>query len=219
MEKLELNERYYRDVTVNGEILGKWVNLVRIAKYDSKENLIYEAEDYSEKWLENNEYGHIIFEKRDNGQEFSWKRKYDKNGNLVWFERSDGLERWFEYDSKGNVIHRTDSEGNEVFIEYDSNGNIIHIDDNNKPEIWFEYNSKNLKVHKKDSNDYEEWFEYDEKGNMICCKNSYDEEKFCEYDDKGNLIHRVNFDGSDVWFEYEFYEDGKKKAIYTFVKI
>ena len=88
-----------------------------------------------------------------------------------------------------------------------------------KPEVWFEYNSKNLKVHMKNSNDYEEWFEYDEKGNMICCKNSYDEEKFYEYDDKGNLIHRVNFDGSDVWIEYEFYGDGKKKAVYFFKKI
>ena len=43
MEKFELNERYYREVTVNGEILGKWVYLYKITKYDSKGNIIYDV--------------------------------------------------------------------------------------------------------------------------------------------------------------------------------
>ena len=54
MEKLEFNERYYREVTVNGEILGKWVYLVRITKYDSKGNLIYEGLENREIWREYN---------------------------------------------------------------------------------------------------------------------------------------------------------------------
>ena len=117
MEKLELNERYYREVTVNSEILGKWVYLVRIKKYDSKGNLIYEGLENREIWREYNSHGDKIFEKRDDGSEVTWQRKYDNNGKCIYKEDSDGIETWAEYDSKGNLIHRTDSEGNERFIE------------------------------------------------------------------------------------------------------
>jgi uncharacterized protein RhaS with RHS repeats len=47
----------------------------------------------------------------------------DDNGNLTYYERSNGL--WFrrEYDEKGNLTYFEDSNGFWTRREYDENGN------------------------------------------------------------------------------------------------
>jgi hypothetical protein len=55
----------------------------------------------------------------------------DKNGNLIYFETSDGYWSKKEYDSNGNVIYFENSDGFWSKREYDSNGNVIYYEDSN----------------------------------------------------------------------------------------
>jgi len=53
----------------------------------------------------------------------------DKNGNLIYYENSDGDWSKWEYDSKGNCIYYEDSNGFWSKSEYDSKGNQIYYED------------------------------------------------------------------------------------------
>ena len=103
----EVGEKTYKEVTVNGKTLSKWVEVLSISEYDNNENLIHY--------------------KNSNGYEY-WK-EYDSNGNLIHSKDSDGYESWKEYDSNGNLIHSKYSYSWEEWSEYDSNGNLIHFKD------------------------------------------------------------------------------------------
>jgi hypothetical protein len=49
---------------------------------------------------------------------------YDANGNLIYFETSNG--EWIKYDSNGKVIYHEDGNGFWYKREYDSNGKVIY---------------------------------------------------------------------------------------------
>jgi hypothetical protein len=53
----------------------------------------------------------------------------DKNGNVIYFEDSEGYWEKHEDDSNGNKIYFENSNGFWVKREYDSNGNEIHFED------------------------------------------------------------------------------------------
>ena len=249
MEKLELGGTYYREVTVNGERVNKWVVLAKMERFDSNYKIIWFADmDGKEAWFENDSHGNRISEKRNNGQEIIWKRKYDAKGKLIWFEKSgdDEKEVWNEYDTNGNLIHQKASSEKgieEVWVEYDSNGNRIHQKHSSEEglkEIWSEYDSNGKCIHQKSSSEegleerwtefdsngkcihfkksdgYEEWIEYPSDKIRIN-KNSEGEESIVEADENNYVVHRHNFNGSDVWFESEYHENGKRKTVYTFI--
>ena len=92
----EVGEKTYKEVTVNGKTLSKWVEVLSISEYDNNGNLIHY--------------------KNSNGYEY-WK-EYDSNGNLIHSKDSDGKEEWNEYDSNGNQIHYKDNDGEEYWHEY-----------------------------------------------------------------------------------------------------
>ena len=92
----EVGEKTYKEVTVNGKTLSKWVEVLSISEYDNNGNLIHS--------------------KDSNGSE-GWY-KYDSNGNLIHSQNSHGLEKWYEYDSNGNQIHYKDNDGEEYWHEY-----------------------------------------------------------------------------------------------------
>ena len=121
----EVGEKTYKEVTVNGKPLSKWVEVYSISEYDNNGNLIhFKSSDFVECWKE-----------------------YDSNGNLIHSKYSYSWEEWSEYDSNGNLIHYKDSNGDEKWYEYDSNGNKIHYKDNDGEEYWHEYTYwKNGKV-------------------------------------------------------------------------
>ena len=100
----ELGEKIYKEVTVEGEQLYKWVKYYSITEYDSK--------------------GNQIHYKDSNGDEVWWE--YDSKGNQIHSKYSDGDEWWYEYDSKGNEIHSKYSDGDERWYEYTfhPNGNV-----------------------------------------------------------------------------------------------
>ena len=71
----EVGEKTYKEVTVNGKTLSKWVEVLSISEYDNNGNLIHFKDRYGkEEWNE-----------------------YDSNGNLIHVKDSDGDERWGEY--------------------------------------------------------------------------------------------------------------------------
>ena len=52
----------------------------------------------------------------------------DKNGNLIYWENSDGYWGKYEYDSQGRQIYFEDSSGYWSKYEYDSQGNLIYFE-------------------------------------------------------------------------------------------
>jgi len=52
----------------------------------------------------------------------------DKNGNVIYFEDSDGYWYKHEYDSNGKFTYYENSKGYWIKREYDSNGNIIYYE-------------------------------------------------------------------------------------------
>jgi len=59
------------------------------------------------------------------------QRVYDKQGNIIYREYSDGNWVKYEYDNNGNNIYYEDSDGHWVKYEYDNNGNNIYRETSN----------------------------------------------------------------------------------------
>ena len=55
----------------------------------------------------------------------------DKNGNVIYYESSNGQWRKREYDSNGNKIYFENFSGFWYKREFDSNGNLIYSEDSN----------------------------------------------------------------------------------------
>ena len=70
--------------------------------------------------------GNVIYFENSNGG--WWKSKYDSNGKCIYWEDSDGYWWKREYDSNGNEIYFEDSNGVWWKREYDSNGNRIYYE-------------------------------------------------------------------------------------------
>ena len=121
----ELGEKIYKEVTVEGEQLYKWVEYYSITEYDSNgKEIHYKDSDGDEEWYEYDSKGNQIHEKSSSGDEEWWE--YDSDGNQIHCKNSDGYEWWYEYDSKGNQIHYKTSKGYEWWYEYTfyPNGNV-----------------------------------------------------------------------------------------------
>jgi len=54
---------------------------------------------------------------------------YDTNGNVIYFENSDGFWYKQEYDTNGNEIYSENSNGYWSKYEYDTNGKLIYHED------------------------------------------------------------------------------------------
>ena len=90
-----VGEKVYKEVTVNGETLSKWLEVTSLEEYDSK--------------------GNHIYYKNSNGYE-AWS-EHDSRGKEIHYKDSYGYERWSEYDSNGNMIHYKNSYGKEEWSE------------------------------------------------------------------------------------------------------
>jgi len=53
--------------------------------------------------------------------------RYDKKGNLIYYEGSNDIEQWIEYDEYNNCIHSKYSDGYESWFKYDENNKQISI--------------------------------------------------------------------------------------------
>jgi hypothetical protein len=96
--------------------------------------------------------GNIIYYENSDGY---WvKREFDSNGNKVYYENSNGTWRKQEYDSNGNEIYYEDSDGFWSKRKYDSNGNEIYYEDSDG--FWYksEYDSNGNEIYFETSNGY-----------------------------------------------------------------
>ena len=55
----------------------------------------------------------------------------DKNGNVIYYENSNGCWIKREFDSNGNKIYCENSDGYWYKYEFDSNGNVIYCENSN----------------------------------------------------------------------------------------
>ena len=53
---------------------------------------------------------------------------YDKNGNKIYYEKSNGFWSKYEYDSQGILIYSENSSGFWAKWEYDSEGILIYFE-------------------------------------------------------------------------------------------
>ena len=59
----------------------------------------------------------------------------DKNGNIIYFENSNGIWTKREYNSNGKEIYFENSDGYWSKRRYDTNGNIIYFENSDKKII------------------------------------------------------------------------------------
>ena len=75
----------------------------------------------------------------------------DADGNMTYYEDSDGFWRKKEYDSKGNVTYFENNDGYWYKKEYDSDGNQTYYKQSNGYWCKSEYNSDGDKAYDEDS--------------------------------------------------------------------
>lgn len=161
--------------------------------------------------------GNEIYYKNSIGDE-EW-REYDENGNLVYSKDSKGFKKWYEYDERGNLVYGKISTGKEERFNYDENGNLIYAKSLDGDEEWHEYDEMGNLVHSKYSDGNEEWHEYDENKNCIHTKYSSGLEEWHDYDRTGNRTRTKYSDGREIRYDktgneiYYKYSDGKKKLV------
>lgn len=91
-----VGNKVYKEVSVNGEKVSKWLKVYSITGYDDR--------------------GNEIHRKCSNG--FECWNEYDNKGNKIHSKYGGGLEEWYEYDNKGNMIHFKSSNSLEELYEY-----------------------------------------------------------------------------------------------------
>ena len=75
----------------------------------------------------------------------------DLNGNIIYYECSNGYWYKREYDSNKNLIYYEDSDRYWWKSEYDSNRNIIYYEDSTGDWCKSEYNLKGKEIYCEDS--------------------------------------------------------------------
>ena len=82
--------------------------------------------------------GNLIYYKKFNSALRCWY-KYDKNGNLIYYKDNIGLEKWKEFDENSNCIYHKEIENGDILGEdwyrYDKNNDIINISEKEFEEI------------------------------------------------------------------------------------
>jgi hypothetical protein len=72
------------------------------------------------------ENGNVIYFETSDG--YWYKHEYDSNGKPIYFENSHGYWIKREYDSNRNEIYYENCKGNWEKHEYDSNGKLIYYE-------------------------------------------------------------------------------------------
>jgi len=92
---------------------------------------------------------------------------FDKHGNLIYFENSNGYWSKRQYDENNNLIYYENSNKFWEKYKYDENNNKIYFE--NSSEYWDkrQYDKKNNEIYYEDSNGYWCKKEYDENNKYI----------------------------------------------------
>ena len=210
----QFDKKLYKEVSIRGEKVFKWVMLASFAEYDTNGNEIHsQTSSGYEEWYEYDSYGNKIHTKNSLGDE-TWY-EYDSADNLLYEKWSDGDECWYEYDSDGNMIHEEWSYGAERWCDYDSDGNMIHEKNTWEGDSWYEYDQYGNPTYYK-CGSVEIWYQFTADGKKLREEWAGGDEIRYEYDWDGNLVRESHSRLGDRWYEYTFYPDGaiKTKAEY-----
>ena len=63
-------------------------------------------------------------------------RKFDKRGNEIYSEWSDGYWIKLKYDKNCNLIYRENSKGDKQEYKYDKDDNEIYYREAMRPSLW-----------------------------------------------------------------------------------
>ena len=168
-------------------------------EYDEAGNLILEREVFTEtteqkKWLEESS------DCKSTDGTIEVRYKYDKKGNLISSESTDGKKNLYKYDKEGRLVSMKTESGFESVYEYGEDGNLSLIKNSTGTTEEYRYFEDKLSSRKLKN----------EKGWDIC--NFY-----YEYDENGNLVEFSAIDRQDSrnkslhrnW-TYEYNSDGLK---------
>ena len=78
--------------------------------------------------LKDNEYELVLSKVYEQPVSIKDNYVFDSNGNILYYEYSNGYWTKREYNSNGKVIYYEDSNGDWTKREYDTNGNIIYFE-------------------------------------------------------------------------------------------
>ena len=92
---------------------------------------------------------------------------YDKNGNDIYHENSDGYWGKSEYDKNGNEIYFENSYGRWTEFVYNENGKLIYYKESDGYWLKYEYDKNGNRIYREESSgEWKKW-EYDENGKLI----------------------------------------------------
>ncbi|BDC96958.1 hypothetical protein [Treponema saccharophilum] len=230
MDKHDLGKKVYKQVSLNGKTIKKWVAEYIAFEFDEDGNIISDishASEYADKAYEYDEKGNrtdlpCCFENNDDSENsgdseyskavfesknhflFGESLQTEKIGNQsISHDRNEIL--WIA--NNGIQIYRFyfGSAGLESFQkEFDEDNNLIYIKDDNR-EYFFDYDEHKLLHLKKIESDgeWEKWFEYDGE-KLENSKDSDGEKCLYRYDSKGCLVYQKiwhNDDDDDMWID------------------
>ena len=72
---------------------------------------------------------------------------YDDQGNITYYEDSNGFWTKREFDSQGNLTYKEDSDGFWVKREYDGQRNLIYYEDSIGDWYKYEYDEQGNKIY------------------------------------------------------------------------
>jgi len=88
--------------------------------------------------------------------------KYDKEGNLIYYENPDKVKYWRKFNKNNKVIYEKNSDNREWWSKYDERDNLIYnkySPDNH--EWWYKYDENDNRIYYKDSSGVEYWYRND----------------------------------------------------------
>jgi hypothetical protein len=120
------------------------------------------------------------------------KIKYDENGNLIYWEKSNVFCKKIKYNENNNIIYAEDSNGDWEKYKYDQNNNLIYYESSIRFWKKRKYDKNNNKIYFEDSSGLWVKYKFDQNNNQIYVENSYGFWEKKQYDQNNNPIYLEN---------------------------
>lgn len=222
-----------------------WIYTKRLSdkyyEYDTAGNMILEKEVFTET-AEQQNWGKEPSEPKTTDGTIEIRYRYNKDGNLIFSESSDGKKNMYNYDEEGRLVSMKTESGAESIYEYDEEGNLSVV--TNSDGITEKYKFNNGRVSKITVEDKQGkslktvYYNYDDNGNLVKVSNIRDdnwdirtsEDRTYEYNSEGLRNYEIweyvsinwkKTDGNSIkkarkdeaWYMYDFYRDGTIKQV------
>lgn len=162
---------------------------------------------------------------------FESLREYNKDGKEIHYVDTTKQEHWTEYDELGREVHHIDTTGFEawtdyrLFVETDdvipmpesfssfTMGRIptivtvSHYRNSHEFEKYKYFDIHGNEIHSSTSTGFKSWKKYDENNHVVYHEDSTGHIYTKKYNENGDEIHFKTSDGTEMWYEYEYYEE------------